>query len=145
MCWGDDDRKRTEEQVSQLAQERGAREKEAFETAMPFEKSRMTGGVPYMKSAMDYQGGMLARAAGPRRAAILRRAAQSGLRRDDPALLRSLADFEANLARGYDESNLGLMREDELARQAAADRIMRAAGGGNVLDFYQLLAQMQSQ
>lgn len=102
----------------------------------------MKTGLPYKNQLLDYKGGALAREAGPRRAAIFRRASMSGLNRNDPAFLQTMADFEAKLARAHEGRVGDVLGMDEATRQAAAKALFGFGEASDPMRALQLLGQL---
>lgn len=86
----------------------------------PFITSRINNGLPYTKAALDYSSGTMARAAAPGRAELNRKMAGYG--NDLPSGFKTsqIANYDANVARGFDDSALNVLGMDEASRQAAA-------------------------
>lgn len=97
--------------------------------------------MPYKSQLMDFTGGTWARSIAPQRAAMLRRLTQAGLRPDDPAVLQFMTDFGAKSARGFDDRLAGILREDELAKQSAANAMFGVAKSSDPLQAMSLLLQ----
>jgi len=136
MCGGGGDDPRTnyggvERTTAALTEQEAKRREEAFGAASPFFKSRMAGGLPYRSELLDFSGGTLARSAAPLRASLFRRNAMGGGNPNDPAFMQTLADFNAKLARGFDDRTYNVLMMDEATRQAAAQSMANIAGGSN--------------
>jgi len=135
MCGGGDEPRTPYgspgETMANLLGKEEARREEAFGAASPFFKSRMAGGLPYRSQLLDFSGGTLARSAAPLRASLFRRNAMGGGNPNDPAFMQTLADFNAKLARGFDDRTYNLLMMDEATRQAAAQSMANIAGGSN--------------
>jgi hypothetical protein len=87
---------------AKTASQNSAIQKDAYDSIKPFATSRMNGGLPFFDVLTDYTGSTTA-AYAPGRSAILRRFdTMSGL----PSGMKeqTLADYDANEARGFDQN-----------------------------------------
>lgn len=85
----------------------------------PFGTSRLNNGLPFFNALTDYTGGTTAAAYAPGRGAILRKFdTMSGL----PSGMKeqTLADYDANEARGYDQGLVGNLLTNEQSKEEAA-------------------------
>ena len=85
----------------------------------PFATSRLNSGLPFYNSLTDYSNGTTAAAYAPGRAAILRKYdTMSGL----PSGMKdqTLADYDANEARAFDQNQVNNMLLNEQSKQGAA-------------------------
>jgi hypothetical protein len=131
-CGGDklaNQKKAAADAQQRLADEQAAaaRERNAIQT--PFIKSRVEGGLPFMKDALDFTGGTNARAFAPARAALIRRMGRSGSLLPSGFREQALTDFEASRARGFDDNIMNLLFANEATKG-------NAAGLANPLGFY---------
>ena len=96
---------------------------------MPFIKSRIEGGLPFLSQLLDFQGGTLARSAGPLRNQLNQRLSRFGSDLPSGFKEQSLIDFDSNLARTFDDQVVRALLLDEETRA-------RAAGMLNPLGFF---------
>ena len=89
----------------------------------PFLIDREKNGLPYFNDLVDYNSGTLARAAAPQRASLLRRL--SGFGDTLPSGFKEgvLTDFNSNLARGFDDSTVAALNQNEAAKENAANML----------------------
>jgi hypothetical protein len=89
----------------------------------PFLMDRMKNGLPYFNDLIDFGGGTLARAAAPERASLLR--GLSGFGDTLPSGFKEgvIGDFNANLARQFDDSMVGWLNQNEAAKENAANML----------------------
>lgn len=140
MCFGGSGKKERR-QLRDIAGEEIALRREGFSAAKPFLQSRLSGGLPFLRQAMDFASGTTARALAPRRAELTRRAAAAGISPDDPAFLQTLGDFGARAGRQFDDTLLNLLFADEASRQAAARGFLQVAGAQDPARTLSLLLQ----
>ena len=108
-----------EQQEASTAAQNSAIVKDAYDTIKPFATSRMTSGLPFYDALTDYTGGTTAAAFAPGRAAILRRFnTMSGL----PSGMKeqTLADYDANEARAFDQGMVNNLLMNEQEKQTGA-------------------------
>lgn len=106
----------------------------------PFLMDRMANGLPYFNDLIDYKSGTLARAAAPERASLLRNLAGFGDTLPSGFKEGEIGDFNANLARGFDDQIVQALNANEATKENAANMLNPlgyAAGatgaGGSVL------------
>jgi hypothetical protein len=133
LCFGDNGKKQIQDTAGSIAQSQEARQNAAYTSALPYWSSRITGGLPYKAQLLDYSGGTTARTAAPQRADLIRRMAMAGIGPNDPAYHQTLADFNANLARGFDQNVTSVLSADELAKQQAAQAFFGVAQANDPL------------
>jgi len=95
-----------------------ARGREAYQG--PYLQSRVQGGLPFLPQLLDFQGGTLARQFAPARASLNRRLAGAGETLPSGFRESALQGFEANRARGFDDSVVRALLLDEETRARAA-------------------------
>lgn len=100
----------------QLAQSGAARD--AFQ--LPFLKSRVQGGLPFLNQFTDFQHGALAQQLAPQRAQLLSRLNRSGNELPSGFADQELNDFNSNAARAQANQTLQGLLLNEQARSAAA-------------------------
>ena len=145
MCGGSGEKKRIENVIQAGGTARAVREKTAFGTALPYYQERVKKGLPFFNELVDYRGGTTARAAAPRRAALIRQMRQGGLSPTDPAYMATMGDFEANLGRGFDDQMVQNLMANEAAKQSAAGILMNYGQAMDPLAYYRLLSEMKME
>ena len=109
-----------------------ASQRNAFQT--PYLQSRTQGGLPFLPQLLDFQGGTMARQFAPARANLTQRLDRYGSSLPSGFREQTLADFESNRARAFDDSVVRALLLDEETRA-------RAAGLSNPLPFYSAAQQ----
>jgi hypothetical protein len=120
MCGGNQARDRAVESQTSLSNTLSgiARGREAYQG--PYLQSRVQGGLPFLPQLLDFQGGTLARQFAPARASLNRRLAGAGDTLPSGFRESALQGFEANRARGFDDSIVRALLLDEETRARAA-------------------------
>lgn len=145
MCFGGGEQEQQVEQqekaLAGLATGRERREEQAFGAGLPIITQFAQGGIEPIQQLLEAGGAGAARRAAPNRAALIRRSAMFGVAPDDPALMQSLADFEATSARGREDSRTDLILRNELIKLAAAQGLIGAGSATDPLQARALLLQ----
>ncbi len=89
----------------------------------PFLLNRMNNGLPYFNDLIDFNGGTLARAAAPQRASLLRNLSGFGDTLPSGFKEQALGDFNANLARGFDDNIVQALNSNEATKENAANML----------------------
>src|SRR3972149_3924771 len=87
---------------------------------IPYLKSRVEGGLPFLKEYTDYSGGSLARSLAPQQAQLNSRLNRFGSALPSGFKEQTLADFDTRRGRAFDDQLLQGLLLDEEARARAA-------------------------
>ena len=89
----------------------------------PFLMDRMKNGLPYFNDLIDFNNGTLARAAAPQRASLLRGLSGFGDTLASGFKEGVIGDFNANLARQFDDSMVSALGQNEATKENAANML----------------------
>lgn len=89
----------------------------------PFLLNRMNNGLPYFNDLIDFNKGTLARSAAPERASLLRNLSGFGDTLPSGFKTQALGDFNANLARGFDDQLVQALNSNEATKENAANML----------------------
>ena len=93
----------------------------------------MTGGLPEFNALTEFGGGEFGRSSGMARNQLLSGLRRGGVEATDPAYTQTLADFEANRARAFDDSLADWIMRNEQVKQFGGNLLTSIAGASDPL------------